>query len=174
MSCGQVLQYEGRSTCVVENNCQYEEYHESYVKVDGGNNNTDKLKGRDENGFGLINAQHGYGLSLLGKNQGSFKGLKESKNNAEDNTQENTKKSNMNRLAPSVSFNNRPSKKLSTIFKLSFKRKSCDVEEAPELSKCLNYFNSHSLEIKLHRTISTFYICIGLGFHNSNYNVALT
>ncbi|KAK2413050.1 hypothetical protein QL285_035800 [Trifolium repens] len=139
MSCGQVLQYEGRSTCVVENNCQYEEYHESYVKVDGGNNNTDKLKGRDENGFGLINAQNGYGLSLLGKNQGSFKGLKESKNNAEENTQENTKKSNMNRLAPSVSFNNRPSKKLSTIFKLSFKRKSCDVEEAPELSQSTRY-----------------------------------
>jgi hypothetical protein len=134
--CGHVVQYEERSTCVVENNRQYEEYHESYRKVDGGNN-IDKLKGRDENGFGLLNT---HGLPRLGKNQGSFKGLKEGKNNVEENAQEIARKSNLNRLAPSISFNNRPSKKLSTILRLSFKRKSCDVEETPELGKCLNYF----------------------------------
>lgn len=133
--CGHVVQYEERSTCVVENNRQYEEYHESYRKVDGGNN-IDKLKGRDENGFGLINT---HGLPRLGKNQGSFKGLKEGKNNVEENAQEIARKSNLNRLAPSVSFNNRPSKKLSTIFRLSFKRKSCDVEETPELGQSKRY-----------------------------------
>ncbi|XP_004491854.1 uncharacterized protein [Cicer arietinum] len=132
-SCGQVLQYEERSTCVVENNCQYEEYHESYVKVNGGN--ADKIKGKDENGFGLINS-HGCGLSRLGKNQGSFKGLKDGKISLEENTQENTRKSSsLHRLVPTVSFNNRPSKKLSTIFRLSFKRKSCDAEESTELGQ---------------------------------------
>ncbi|KAI5432140.1 hypothetical protein KIW84_036040 [Lathyrus oleraceus] len=126
--CSQVLQYEERSTRVRENNHQYEEYHESYVKVDGGNN-ADKLKGRDENGFGVMNTR-GCGLSRLGKNQESFKSLKEVK--TEDNSQENTKRLSMHRLPPTGSCNNRPGKKLSTIFKRSFKRKSCDAEESPE------------------------------------------
>ncbi|CAI8591859.1 unnamed protein product [Vicia faba] len=129
--CSQVLQYEERSRCVRENNCQYEEYHESYVKVDGGNN-ADKLKGRDENGFGVMNTRS-CGLSRLGKNQESFKSLKEVK--IEENGQENAKRLSLHRLAPAASFNSRPGKKLSTIFKLSFKRKSCDAEEAPELGQ---------------------------------------
>lgn len=133
----------------MENNCQYEEYHESYVKVNGGN--ADKIKGKDENGFGLINS-HGCGLSRLGKNQGSFKGLKDGKISLEENTQENTRKSSsLHRLVPTVSFNNRPSKKLSTIFRLSFKRKSCDAEESTELGMCLLNYNfkfGNSLSIK--------------------------
>ncbi|TKY65143.1 hypothetical protein E2542_SST07999 [Spatholobus suberectus] len=117
--CGQVLQY-GRSTCFTDNRCQYEEYHESYLKVDGGNQ--DSLKGRDESGFGHASTQ-GCGMSRLGKTQGSFKGF--------------------NRLAPSISFNdktlNRPSKRLSQIFRLSFKRRSSDVEDANELSQSKRY-----------------------------------
>ncbi|KAK7340587.1 hypothetical protein VNO77_21294 [Canavalia gladiata] len=131
--CGQVLQYE-RSTRFMDNKCQYEEYHESYLKVDG--NNQDKLKGRDENGFGLISTP-ACGMSRLGKSQGSFKSIKEYKHGMEEKTLESARKSSLHRLAPSVSFNdktsNRPSKKLSTIFRLSFKRKSC--EEPTEYSQ---------------------------------------
>lgn len=136
--CGQVLQY-GRSTCFTDNRCQYEEYHESYVKVDGGNQ--DSLKGKDESGFALISTQ-GVGMSCLGKSQGSFKGIKEYKHGLEEKPQENARKSGLLRLAPSVSFNdktpNRPSKRLSQIFRLSFKRRSCDIEDANELSKLWN------------------------------------
>ncbi|KAG5137534.1 hypothetical protein JHK82_022265 [Glycine max] len=137
--CGQVLQY-GRSTCFTDNRCQYEEYHESYVKVDGGNQ--DSLKGKDESGFALISTQ-GVGMSCLGKSQGSFKGIKEYKHGLEEKPQENARKSGLLRLAPSVSFNdktpNRPSKRLSQIFRLSFKRRSCDIEDANELSQSKRY-----------------------------------
>lgn len=107
----------------MDNNCQYEEFHGSYLKVDGGNP-PDRLKG----------------ISRLAKAQGSFKGIKECKNSVEEKTQENPRKSGFQWLTPSVSFNdkilNLPSKKLPTIFRLSFKRRSCDVEEATELGKC--------------------------------------
>lgn len=122
----------------MDNKCQYQEYHESYVKVEGGN--SDKLKGGDESSFGRIST-HGCGISRLSKTHGSFKSVKETKNGVEERAQESTRKSNLRRLAPSVSFNdkilNRPSKKLSTVFRLSFKRRSCEVKEAShEFSKC--------------------------------------
>lgn len=131
--CGQVVQY-GRSTCFMDNRCQYEEYHESYVKVDGANQ--DSLNGRDESGKGLVSAQ-GCGKSRLGKSQGSFKGL-------EEKTQDNLRRSSsLHRLTPSISFSdktqNRPSKRLSQIFKLSFKRRSCDIEDANEFSQSKKY-----------------------------------
>ncbi|XP_061365996.1 uncharacterized protein LOC133309257 [Gastrolobium bilobum] len=139
ISCGQVLQYE-RSTCFVDNKCQYEEYRESYVKVDGGN--ADMLMGKDESGFGLVSSQ-GCGISRLSKTQGSFKGIKEYKHSLEEKTQKNTRKSGFQFFTPSASFNdktlNRPSKKLSTILRLSFKRRSCDVEEPTELSQSKKY-----------------------------------
>ncbi|XP_027352662.1 uncharacterized protein LOC113863318 isoform X2 [Abrus precatorius] len=140
IACSQVLQYE-RSTRFMDNKCQYEEYNESYLKVDGGNQDR-LIKGRDESSFGLISTQ-GYGMPRLGKSQGSFKSIKEYKHGLEEKTQENARKSGLHRLAPSVSFNdktlNRPSKRLSTIFRLSFKRKSCDVEEANEHSHSKRY-----------------------------------
>lgn len=116
----------------MDNKCQYEEYHESYIKVDGGN--TDKLKGI---------STPSCGVSRLLKTQESFKAIREAKNGVlEDKTQDNTtRKSSLHRLATSVSFNdkilNRQSKKLSTIFRLSFKRRSsCDVDESYEHGKC--------------------------------------
>ncbi|RDX74676.1 hypothetical protein CR513_45538, partial [Mucuna pruriens] len=140
MACSQVLQY-GRSKCFTDNRRQFEEYHESYLKVDGGNQ--DKIKGRDENGFGHVVNTQGCGKSRLGKSHGSFKGIKEYKHDLEEKTQENARKSGLHRLTPSISFNdktlNRPSKRLSQIFKLSFKRKSCDVEDANELSQSKRY-----------------------------------
>ncbi|KAK7394458.1 hypothetical protein VNO78_14986 [Psophocarpus tetragonolobus] len=136
---GQVLQY-GRATCFTDNRGQYEEYHESYLKVDGGNQDT--LKGRDENGFGFVSTQ-GCGMPRLGKSQGSLKGIKEYKHGLEDKTQETARKSGLNWLTPSLSFNdktsNRPSKRLSQIFRLSFKRRSCDIEDANELSQSKRY-----------------------------------
>lgn len=95
-------------------------------------------------------------ISRLGKNQESFKGVKEVK--IEENGQENAKRLSLHRLAPTASFNNRPGKKLSTIFKLSFKRKSCDAEEVPELGKGLNKLNIHSL----HRIMQALIILIKL------------
>ncbi|KAJ1401555.1 Protein ENHANCED DISEASE RESISTANCE 2, C-terminal [Sesbania bispinosa] len=93
MPCGQVVQYE-RSTCFVDNNCQYEEYRESYVKVDGAN--TDRLRGRDESGFGRMST-HSCGISRLGKTHGSFKSTKECKNSVEEKTQENPRRSGLHR-----------------------------------------------------------------------------
>ncbi|KAK7374544.1 hypothetical protein VNO80_07974 [Phaseolus coccineus] len=137
--CGQVLQY-GRSSCFSDTKCQYEEYHKGYLKVDGGNQ--ENLKGRDESGFGLVSTP-GCGMSRLSKTQGSFKGIKEYKHGLEEKTPESARKSGLHRLAPSVSFNektlNRQSKRLSQIFKLSFKRRSCDVEDANELSRSKRY-----------------------------------
>lgn len=130
--CGQVLKY-GRSSRFADSRCQYEEYHESYLKVDGSNQ--DKLKGRDESGFGLVSTP-GRGMSRLSKTQGSFKGIKEYKHGLEEKTPESARKSGLLRMAPSYSFNdktlNRQSKRLSHIFKLSFKRRSCDVDDANE------------------------------------------
>ncbi|KAK7295414.1 hypothetical protein RJT34_18321 [Clitoria ternatea] len=135
---GQLLQYE-RSKRFMDNKCQYEEYRESYVKIDG---NQDRIKGRDENGFGIIGNQS-YGKSRLGQTQGSFRGIKEYKHDLEEKTQENPWKPGLHQLAPLVSFNDktlhRPSKRLSTIFKLSFKRKSSDVEETNDLSQSRRY-----------------------------------
>ncbi|XP_027926538.1 uncharacterized protein LOC114183651 isoform X2 [Vigna unguiculata] len=130
--CGQVLKY-GRSSRFADSRCQYEEYHESYLKVDGSNQ--DKLKGRDESGFGLVGTP-GRGMCRLSKTQGSFKAIKEYKHGLEEKTPETARKSGLLRIPPCVSFNdktmNRQSKRLSHMFKLSFKRKSCDVEDANE------------------------------------------
>ncbi|KAK7266467.1 hypothetical protein RIF29_19111 [Crotalaria pallida] len=125
---GQVVQYE-RSSCILDNNCQYEEYHQSYLKVDGGM--SDRFKIKDGSAQSL-------GKSRLGMSHGSFKSINE----------ENTLKSGLTRLLPSVSFNdkivNTPRKSLqrkqSSLFRLSFKRRSsCDVEEAPELCQSKRY-----------------------------------
>lgn len=130
ISSGQVVQYES-SSCFMDGNGKYEEYHESYVKIDGHKTSKDECK--ESKGFSVISSK-GYELSRFGKaeenkkkslenNFGSFKGLKE------DNS--------LPRLVPSVSFNDKfstasaPKKKLQ-VFRLSFKRKSCEGEEANE------------------------------------------
>ncbi|KAF2299407.1 hypothetical protein GH714_031853 [Hevea brasiliensis] len=139
ISCGQVLQYES-SSCFMDGQGKYEEYHESFVKIDGQGISRDEHN--DSKGFALIGTQ-GYEISLSGKTEenrmkklldtyGSFKSSKDVRH-----SQENTIKSGLPRLFPSVSFNDKvlnasaQQKKLG-VFKLSFKRKSCDGDEMSE------------------------------------------
>ncbi|XP_022750680.1 uncharacterized protein LOC111299636 isoform X2 [Durio zibethinus] len=148
ISSGQVLQYES-SSCFVDGKCKYEEYHESYLKIDGGKMSKDELK--ESNRFSLINSQ-GHELSRFGKaddicsrrkklldhSHGSFKGLKEDKRNSE----EKTLRSGLSRMVPSVSFNDKiltstmapqSQRKKLAVFRLSFKRRSsCDGEDKHE------------------------------------------
>ena len=94
----------------------------------------------------LLSAHKVVEFSCLGKTNGSLTGIKENKHSLEEKTQDNTQKSSFHQLAPTVSFNDKilnlqnkglqSQKKLSTIFKLSFKRPSCDTEEPIDLSKC--------------------------------------
>ncbi|KAF8389774.1 hypothetical protein HHK36_024293 [Tetracentron sinense] len=156
ISSTQVLQYETAS-CFVDTGCKYEEFYESYLKIDGGK--SEKFVSKDEykelDGFSLLSTQ-GYELSCLGKSDevctkrkkvlddsyGSFNGLKEDINHLEDKTQESTLKSCLPRLVPSASFNekNQPplspgqpsQKKKSTVIRLSYMRKSYDRDETIE------------------------------------------
>ncbi|VVB09244.1 unnamed protein product [Arabis nemorensis] len=114
---GQVVQFE-TSSCIVDGKGNYEEYRESYLKIDGGSK-TEKFMCKQK---------------LLDHTYGSFNGLKEQKSNS----QEKTLKSNLSRLLPTVSFNdktlNSPTsqKRKSAVYRLSFKRRSCDGEEVTE------------------------------------------
>ena len=149
ISSGQVLQYES-SSCFVDGKCKYEEYHESYLKIDGDKISKDELK--ESNRFSLLSSQ-GHELSrfgkadaicnrrkkLLGHSYGSFKGLKEDRRNSE----EKKLRSGLSRMVPSVSFNEniltssmapQSQRKKSAVFRLSFKRRSCDAED--KLEEC--------------------------------------
>ncbi|KAF5735562.1 hypothetical protein HS088_TW15G01070 [Tripterygium wilfordii] len=141
ISSSQVLHYE-TSSRVVEGEGKYEEYHESYLQIDGSK--TENFLSKD-----------GYELPHTGKTDeflnrkktvdhthGSFKGLKEHKRDSGDSAL----KSGLSRLVPSVSFNDKTlnasnigplsqKKKFETksaVFRLSFKRRSCDGEETLE------------------------------------------
>lgn len=166
ISSGQVLQYES-SSCYADGSYKYEEYHESYMKIDGSKTGKDEYK--ESKGFAVISAQ-GYDLShfskadeirrkkLLNNSYGSFKGLKEDRRDS----QENNLKSGRSRLVPSVSFNDKilsasaPKGKLS-VFRLSFKRKSGDGEEASERCK----YSSFVAQLKFNFSLST---CISMIF----------
>ncbi|KAK6255973.1 Protein ENHANCED DISEASE RESISTANCE 2 [Theobroma cacao] len=149
ISSGQVLQYES-SSCFVDGKCKYEEFHESYLKIDGGKMGKDDFK--ESNRFSLISNQ-GHELShfasaddicnrrkkVLDHPYGSFKGLKEDRHNSE----EKILRSGLSRMVPSVSFNEKiltssmapqSQKKKSAVFRLSFKRRSCDGED--KLEEC--------------------------------------
>ncbi|KAK6266831.1 hypothetical protein QUC31_017668 [Theobroma cacao] len=149
ISSGQVLQYES-SSCFVDGKCKYEEFHESYLKIDGGKMSKDDFK--ESNRFSLISNQ-GHELShfasaddicnrrkkVLDHPYGSFKGLKEDRHNSE----EKILRSGLSRMVPSVSFNEKiltssmapqSQKKKSAVFRLSFKRRSCDGED--KLEEC--------------------------------------
>lgn len=157
-----MLQYES-SSCFMDGKGKYEEYHESYVKIDGGK--PEKYSSKDEfkgsNRSGVISTQ-GYDFSCSGKadeicnrrkkllehSYGSFKGFKDEKCNSEGKPL----KLGLHRLNPSVSFNDKilssaalgplPQRKKSAVFRLSFKRRSCDGEETTE--QC-EYSSSYSL-----------------------------
>ncbi|XVF58335.1 hypothetical protein PTKIN_Ptkin07bG0058000 [Pterospermum kingtungense] len=151
ISSGQVLQYES-SSCFVDGKCKYEEYHESYLKIDGGKMSKEELK--ESNRLPLINRQS-HELSCFGKvddicnrrkklldhSYGSFKGLIEDKRNSE----EKILRSGLSRMVPSVSFNEKiltssmasqSQMRKSAVFRLSFKRRSCDGED--NLEECLS------------------------------------
>ncbi|XP_068303200.1 uncharacterized protein [Pyrus communis] len=131
ISGGQVVQYE-RSARFVDNGCKYEEY-QSYTKIDGGI--SDKFMGKaDELRSKRKNIQdHSYG---------SFKGLREDRRDSNEKIQDSMLKSGLPRLVPSVSFNDKilsaqslgpqAQRKPSAVFRLSFKRRSCDADEAIE------------------------------------------
>ncbi|KDP27187.1 hypothetical protein JCGZ_19886 [Jatropha curcas] len=140
ISGGQVLQYES-SSCFMDGRGKYEEYHQSYVKIDGNKMGINEYK--ESKGFTLTGTQ-AYELSCMGMaeenrrnkmldNYGSFKALKEDR----CDSQGNTLKSGIARLVPTVSFNDKvisasTQKTKLAVFRLSFKRKSCDAEETNE------------------------------------------
>lgn len=150
ISNGQVVQYE-RSSCFLDNKCKYEEYHESYLKIDGGK--PESIMNKDEYGFGLMGSQgneiSSKKRSMLDHSYGSFKGLKEDWRNSVEKNQETIIKSALPRMVPSISFNEKilnpqipqGHKKQSAVFRLSFKRRSCDGEETIEKCKWSNYLN---------------------------------
>ncbi|KAK3026230.1 hypothetical protein RJ639_040515 [Escallonia herrerae] len=155
---GQVLQYE-TSSCFVDNKCKYKEYHERYVKIDGGKPDKfmKKEATKEPNGFAIISAQ-GYELShaedfstktknKLDRSHGSFSNGKDDQYETGEKAVDKTLKSGLQRLVPSVSFNDRiinsstsgpqSQRKKSTVIRLSLKRKSVDGEETNELCKCI-------------------------------------
>ena len=106
------------------NKCMPEEYHEKYVKADAGK----------------------YEVSGFERCHGSFKGVKEQKHGVEENAQDNTVTLNFPLpLSSDEKTPNRPNialqcqKMQKAIFKLSFKRKSCDREEITEYGKLLRH-----------------------------------
>ena len=144
----------------------YKEYHERYLKIDGGK--TDKFLSKDgfkdSNGFALLSAQ-GYELACLGKAEEfstkrkknldrSYGSFNYGRHDSEDKTQEKFLKLEMPRLIPSLSFNDKiinatspnqhSHKRKSTVIRLSLKRTSIDGEEANEYCKCST--NSHRLK----------------------------
>lgn len=143
---GQVVQYE-TSACYLDSNCKYEEYHESFMKIDGGK--TENFFSKDESkentqGFDIPSMAKSDEAcikrkKILDHSYGSFSSLNEDRRGSEEKTREKIVKPG---LVPSVSFNdkilNQPSpsrhsqRKKSAVIRLSFKRKSCDGEETTE------------------------------------------
>lgn len=148
-----MLQFES-SSHVVDGKGKYEEFHESYFKIDGGkkDSNVNKEELKDTNKFSFPSE-----LPPLGKlddicskrkkmidHYGSFKGYLESTRESEEK-----RKSGVMRLIPSASFNDKllnpaslgsQQRKKSAIYRLSFKRRSsCDGEELTE--QC-NYWST--------------------------------
>lgn len=129
---GQVVQFES-SSCIVDGKGKYEEYHETYLKIDGSK--SEKFLSKVPSGLSVLTGNSKKKLM----DQASFKGLKEQKRNSQDKTL----RTSLSRLMPTVSFNektlNSPTsqKRKSAVYRLSFKRRSCDGEEVTEQRKLL-------------------------------------
>ncbi|XP_030954354.1 uncharacterized protein LOC115976925 [Quercus lobata] len=133
ISSGQVLQYE-RSACLMDSLCKYEEYHERYLKIDGGKSEKFSTQGYELSRLGKADEVCSKREKMIDHSYGSFKGLKEDRRDSKEKIQ------GLPKLFSSYSFNdkvlNPPSmgpqaqRKQSAVFRLSFKRKSCDGEEA--------------------------------------------
>ncbi|OVA08823.1 protein of unknown function DUF1336 [Macleaya cordata] len=121
--------------CILDTRCKYGEFYEShYLKIDGGK--TEKCHKdcyNEADGFAILTTQ-GYEFSCLAKADEVY--LKEDKHDSV----ENTSKSCVRRLAPSVSFNDKnllqsgsgplSQRKKSAVLRLSFKRTSYEPDEA--------------------------------------------
>ncbi|MFQ6633192.1 hypothetical protein Gotur_012346 [Gossypium turneri] len=147
ISSGQLLQYES-STCFMDGKCKNEEYHEGYLKTDGGKMSKDEPKetdrlshissqGNELSRFGKADDMGNRKKKLLGHPYGSFKGLKEDRRNSE----EKNLRPGLSRMIPSVSFNEKiltsglapqSQRRKSAVFRLSFKRRSYDAEDKLE------------------------------------------
>ncbi|XP_012441413.1 uncharacterized protein LOC105766481 [Gossypium raimondii] len=136
ISSAQVLQY-GASSCFVEGKCKYEQYHESYLKIDGGR--LSKEETRESNARFSTMSSHGHELSRFGKeaddwkkkklldcSHGSFKSVKDER------------RSGFCKMLPSINFNEKilatnmasqSQRRKSAVYRLSVKRTSCDAEE---------------------------------------------
>lgn len=142
ISSGQVLQYE-RSACVMDNRCKYEEYHESYVTIDGGKSEKFSSQGYELSCLGKADAVSSKRKKLLDHSYGSFKGPKEDRRDSEEKIR------GFSRLVSPVSFNEKvlsprstgpqSQRKHSAVFRLSFKRRSCDGEETTEHCQSRRY-----------------------------------
>ncbi|KAG9156127.1 hypothetical protein Leryth_025684 [Lithospermum erythrorhizon] len=148
ISSGQVVQYE-TSSCFVDNKCKYQEYHETYMKMNSKKTEVQRKDGvKDENQFTVLSTQ-GYDLPCLMKNEElgmqkkkklergylSFNGVKNDKN---------VLKNVFPRLVSSLSFNDKISnalhshpqsqRKKTAVIRLSMKRTSIDREEQTDIS----------------------------------------
>ncbi|KAK6152601.1 hypothetical protein DH2020_012240 [Rehmannia glutinosa] len=111
---GQVLQYE-TSSCFVDSNRNFKEYHEKYLKID--HSHTESLLRKDgakePNRFMLIDTQRKELPALKSEKKldrafFSFNGVKVDRSAHEDNkTQQSLLKSVLPRLVPSLSFNDK-------------------------------------------------------------------
>ncbi|GAB2299294.1 hypothetical protein Dimus_033367 [Dionaea muscipula] len=125
----QVLPCQTKS-CFVGNGNKYDEYHGSYLQVDGGKAEEFHTKTK----------------KILDRSLGSFNCLRESRHDSDEKTQGNMLKSGFSSLFPSLSFNDKnltpksgPSSQIKkpSIFRLSFKRRSSDAKETDTSKKSL-------------------------------------
>lgn len=168
ISSRQVLQYES-SSCLVDGRGKCHEHHKNYMKIDG--HRISKEENKESKRFAVIGTQ-GYEVSLLGKAEenrkkkllngyGSFKGSIEDRRDSQDTIL----KSGLPLLVPSVSFNDKAlsasaQKKKLAVFRLSFKRKSCDGTETSELCEYSSY--KFLLSEMKSNSYLLIYICISL------------
>lgn len=146
---GQVLQYE-TSSCFVEGKCKYEQYHESYLKIDGGRLSKEEMK--ESNARFSTMSSHGHELSRFGKeaddwkkklldgSHGSLKSVKDERRNSVDKS--------LRKMLPSINFNEKiiasqSQIRKSVVYRLSVKRTSSDAEEC-KLCSCLNILVSNT------------------------------